>query len=568
MEGLVPFHYHVAEQVPDEIERAPALRGMRTIAPEGTDIQAGFASDEAAARHHLAEIFAADARPTVRGITAPEKAEQVPDLRLVDVQDLPGTDTHLVRFEQTRVSIPVFGGHAVCELDQNRGLVSARGEVAHVEGVSPTASVSPEEALAKVAEFADVDLSQLTNVDPPQLNFFRDPENVWRLIWLFRLVPAAPTELVKHSHGHGLGPSPREHNPLVDYLIDAHDGEVVFYYSAMPLLDAPTFMRGIGEDGLEKEFFGQSVADDVFELADPLHDIATYDLQFGDIESTTLTEPVRHAVADLGDTRKAVVSAHDNATIVDQFFRSVLQRDGIDNKGMRLINVVNCTYPRFEEPPVWHNAVWYGDRMWYGQAPGDDGALCSYARFLDVIAHELTHGITQHTSDLVYKDQSGALNESFSDIIGIIVRNWDETRPHDGGQVDGWNWDLGPGLGESGAPLRDLEDPTSTNDPDHMNQYWDTDEDSGGVHRNSNIHNKAAYNVMTATLADGSRAFTPRESAYLFYLALTRLGRLSGFSDALQSVVDVAATMWRGDADECLAKVNAIRAAYASVGIE
>jgi bacillolysin/neutral peptidase B len=109
------------------------------------------------------------------------------------------------------------------------------------------------------------------------------------------------------------------------------------------------------------------------------------------------------------------------------------------------------------------------------------------------------------------KDQSGALNESFSDIFGIIIANWDPQDPDR--DVSSWTWQLGAGLGEGGGPLRDLSNPRVTGDPDHMQDFLRTKRDSGGVHTNSNIHNKAAYNVLTATDAHGRRVFRPMEAA-------------------------------------------------------
>jgi len=570
MAGLERFHYHAADASPEERERRPALRGMRTILPNAiTASEDTFSSDEDAARAHLSEILGEDDRPPMRGIAAPERAEAVPDLQLVDVQEFPETATRLVRFEQTQSKIPVFGGHAVIELDDSRALVSARGEVADVQGVDATASLSPADAVARVAKFVGKDASDLGDIDPPQLNFYLDKDEQWRLVWVLSNVAAAPDEVVKEAHGHGLkGPSPRLHDPRMDYLVDAHDGEVVFYYSAMPMLNVglPTYGKGHGEDDQQVQLLGQMVGNE-FELTDPMHQVVTYDLDYGDFEQANLTEPVRFSGTDLGDQRKAVVSAHYNATRVDEFFRSALQRSGIDNKGMQLINVVNTCYPRQQPGPSWDNAVWWGGRMWYGQSSDGNGGLRSYARFLDVMAHELSHGITEHTSKLIYKDESGALNESFSDIIGIIVKNWDPTRPQDGGDVANWDWELGSGLGQNGGPLRDLSDPSRTGDPDHTKNRVTGPRDNGGVHTNSNIHNKAAYNVLTATDSAGARAFTPKEGALLFYLGFIRLGQLSGFGDVLGAVVDVAQSLWMGDPQVRDGKVAAIRDAYAEVGI-
>ena len=106
--------------------------------------------------------------------------------------------------------------------------------------------------------------------------------------------------------------------------------------------------------------------------------------------------------------------------------------------------------------------------MWYGQIMRD-GRLVSLSRYLDVIGHELTHGVIETTSNLVYATQSGALNESFADIAGVIINNW-YTAP-DRKDVDTWNWEIGPGLRSDGRPLRDFADPTRTGHPKHMDNF-------------------------------------------------------------------------------------------------
>jgi bacillolysin len=562
MAELQRFHFHAGDTPVEDAGRA-ALRGVRG-AREAAGAPAGFHSDEAAARYHLSHLLAGDDRPGLRSITSPERAERVPDLRLQSTQDLPQTNTRLVTFTQTKDNIPIFASKAVCEIDEQRALVSASGRVGRVKDVSPFPSVSQEEALRAIADFAGSDPGEIA---PGVLNFYEDEETGWHLVFVFDRVPVAPKEMREHAKGHGLGSSPRSRNPLVTYLVDAHSGKVVFHFSDSPLLAAPlpvpTTVTGIGEDGGAVEIWGELV-EDRFRLSDPLRDIKTYDLAFGDIDGAVLTDPYASDDAQLGDDCRGLTSAHANATKVFDFINGVLLRDGIDGLGMELINVVNVTSAADEAPPAWHNAVWWDDRMWYGQAPGADGKLVSFARHLDVIAHELTHGVTQYTADLVYKNQSGALNESFSDIFGIIIKNW---TPPDGGDVGTWDWQLGRGLGPGGGPLRDLSDPASTGDPAHMDDYVVTYLDEGGVHINSNIHNKAAHNVLTATDASGGYVFTPREVSYLYYLALTRLGRLDGFDDALEALVTVAMTYYAGDPAKRDARVAALRNAYGMVGI-
>jgi Zn-dependent metalloprotease len=112
-----------------------------------------------------------------------------------------------------------------------------------------------------------------------------------------------------------------------------------------------------------------------------------------------------------------------------------------------------------------------------------------------------------------------------------------------------------------------MHDPTRTGDPDHMDDYLHTTRDSGGVHTNSNIHNKAAYNVLTATGPGGGRIFSSRDVATLYYLCLTRLPRLASFADVRSTLLTVASTLWAGDEAERARKVAAIDQAYAAVGI-
>jgi bacillolysin len=122
-------------------------------------------------------------------------------------------------------------------------------------------------------------------------------------------------------------------------------------------------------------------------------------------------------------------------------------------------------------------------------------------------------------------------------------------------------------LGKDGIlPLRDVRDPSRTGSPDHMDKYVDTPADNGGVHTNSNIHNKAAFNVLTAFDAQNQPMFTPLDSAILFYICLTRLGKMAGFSETLATLLNVAGTYYAGD-QKRQDKLGAIRNAYAKVGI-
>jgi Zn-dependent metalloprotease len=174
----------------------------------------------------------------------------------------------------------------------------------------------------------------------------------------------------------------------------------------------------------------------------------------------------------------------------------------------------------------------------------------------------MTHGLTEHTARLEYQYQSGALNESYSDIFGIIIANAHQP------DVDKWDWEMGEELDDSGVPLRDLSNPARCGQPAHMDDFRVTTSDNGGVHTNSGIHNKAAFNLITAK-DNGKHLFTPREAAALFYLALTqRLAPTSGFSASRQAVELSAKTLFRNDPQSVRdKKLAAVAAAFEAVGI-
>jgi Zn-dependent metalloprotease len=571
--NFMNIRFHAAEQSREELEnvvsRPRPMRGV-TRAGGGGPLRTDFDNDEAAARYYLSRVLNRDERPAMRGLTAPERPEMVPDMHLQETRESPLTKTRLVRFEQTKSSIPVFGSQVIVELNKKRQLVAVNGQLAAIGNINIIPSISPKEALDSIAELVGVPVDELEVTEQPTTTLYQDNEKAWHLAYFFKKIPAAPEEAAEDaraSRGHGFGPSPRTKFLKINYLVDAHDRKVLFYYSATPAL---SICRGLDELDINQKFYGLLV-EDAFELNDPLRKIKTYSLDFKDVGAPVPANAIRNAKADFMETNKAAVSAHVNAMKVYDFYKSVLMRDGVDDKGMELVSIINCAYSDEEQPPEWHNAVWWENRMWYGQAKDGNGNMRSFSRYLDIIAHELTHGVTQYTADLVYQGESGALDESFSDIFGVIINNWSKS------DVGQWDWELGARFVDDALPLRDLSnpartynqgDPNKTPYPDHMNNYKQTKKDSGGVHTNSNIHNKAAYNVLSATDNAGQKVFPPAEVAVMYYLCLNRLNSLATFSDTLQALVDVANTLYAGDAKDAREnKIQYILNAYQQVGI-
>jgi bacillolysin len=544
------------------------------VEPE-VSFDAGGAPDVAAlARHYLVRVLELE---TASDMSFDGTAAPAPEVELANVQASKLTATSVVRFTQARAAIPIFGSHMVVELDAAGKLVGVDAELAAVHDVSPVPTLDPSQAAARIAAFVGIAADAL-ELAAPVLHYYheehQDEEDSdrWHLVWVFRDVPAAPPELGHGHAGRGHGRSPRTRAPRMHYLVDAHDGAIVLYYSAAPRVAAatpevPIRCFGVDELGVRHEFYGRAV-DGGFSLHDPLRGLQTLDLAGGDISIEPIRlpkAPIRHPKAEFGAEHAAAVAAHVNVARVLDFYRAILLRDSVDDKGMEIVSVVHCISSEDEDPPDWGNAIWWNGRMWYGQMRTPDGKVRSLSGYLDIIAHELTHGLIEHTADLLYKSQSGALNESLCDIFGTIVANWYQVGPDS--DTSKWSWQIGPGLGEDGKPVRDLENPARTGDPAHMNNYLRTREDDGGVHTNSNIHNKAAYHLLTATDSKGDKQVTPREAAMLYYMCLMRLPQRATFARTLRGLLDVAKTYFAGDPIVQARKLAAIEKAYAKVGI-
>jgi bacillolysin len=557
------LQFHVSDGGDQPSARLAHSYAMR--AGGGDPPMSRIGNDEAAARYYLDRLMAADDRPIMRGIVAEDRPNLASDLRFHGVLEQPLTGTRLVSFEQTRASVPVFGSKATVELDEESRLCSVSARVAEVGRVSPVPSIDERRALEGVARFVGAEAGALVAgpAKPAELAYYFDPgHDRWHLAMHLRDVPLAPPTAEARSdvRPRGIGRSPGEFAPLYDYLVDAHSGEVVYFFSTVRTL---VKCRGVDGLGVLQHFNGDAVPGGGFELHDPFRRLKTYDLGRADLTAPFPDHPVRNPDAQFPDP--AAVSAHVNAGRVYDFYNGVLKRKGVDGKGMELVSVVNCTYSEHGPPPEWHNAVWWDNRMWYGQVSDGNGGFLSYSRHLDVIGHELTHGVTQALANLVYKDQSGAIDESFSDIFGAIIKNWYVVGA--ASPASDWDWEIGAGLGAGGLPLRDLSDPTRTGDPDHMDGFVETIADHGGVHTNSNVHNKAAYLLFTSKDACGRPQFSTEDLAVLYYLSLPRLGVLATFDDVLAALLQVAKTYYLGEPDKAGVKVSAITSAYASVGI-
>ncbi len=191
----------------------------------------------------------------------------------------------------------------------------------------------------------------------------------------------------------------------------------------------------------------------------------------------------------------AVDQAFEALGLIYEFYNEVYRRESLDDDGLPLRAVVH-----FGERHK--NAYWNGEFMLFGD--GDGRIFVNYTAAVDVIGHELTHGVIADEARLVYLYQAGALNESIADVFGILVKQYKLKQT-----ADKSDWMIGEGvLGPTvkGTALRSLKEPGTAFDdpllgkdpqPGHMKDFVQTAQDNGGVHTNSGIPNHAFYLLAT-----------------------------------------------------------------------
>lgn len=252
-----------------------------------------------------------------------------------------------------------------------------------------------------------------------------------------------------------------------------------------------------------------------------------------------------------------VNEAYDFSGATYDFYKQAFGRNSIDGNGMRLDSSVHYSAD-------YDNAFWNGAQMIYGD--GDGVIFERFTRCVDVVGHELTHGVTQFEAGLEYHDQSGALNESFSDVFGALVKQWKLKQT-----ADKADWLIGAGLltkNVHGAALRSMKAPGTAYDdpqlgkdpqPAHMNDYVKGSADNGGVHINSGIPNHAFY---LASVALGGFAW--QTAGRIWYDTLTTLLRpTASFRQAAEATLRSSAHIFGAGSRE----QRAVQAAWKQVGV-
>jgi Zn-dependent metalloprotease len=254
---------------------------------------------------------------------------------------------------------------------------------------------------------------------------------------------------------------------------------------------------------------------------------------------------------------RTVNEAYNGCGHVHDFYRRVFGRNSLDGRGMSLVSSVHVG-------KKYNNAFWNGVQIAFGD--GDGVLFRRFTRSLDVIGHELTHGVVTHTSNLVYYGQSGALNEHFADVFGILIRQW--KRKKTAAKAD---WVIGSDIMGAKVKARGLrtfeagrafeDDPFLGTDPQpkHMDDLFTGEGDRGGVHINSGIPNHAFY---LAARKLGGRAW--ERAGQIWYEALLSLKSSDGFQEAAEATIRAASTFY----PRSRSVPRAVAEGWRSVGID
>lgn len=318
-------------------------------------------------------------------------------------------------------------------------------------------------------------------------------------------------------------------------FVDAKDGAIVDAYNAVN--DAGTTGSGYGVLGDAKTLNTYSSGGTyyLYDVTKPMNGvIETFTAKNRSIYPGYRSEDSNNTWTS--SSQGADVDAHFYAGKVYDYYKNTHGRNSFDNNGATIRSTVH--YGR-----NYNNAFWNGSQMVYGD--GDGSVFAPLSGALDVVAHELTHAVTERSAGLEYRNQSGALNESFSDVFGYFLDPQDYLMGEDVYTPN-----------QPGDALRSLSNPTLYGQPEHMNQYVNTTSDNGGVHTNSGIPNKAAYYTINS--------IGKAQAEKIYYRALTvYLTPTSNFSYARAALLQSAADLYGSGSTT----YNAVKSAWDKVGV-
>ncbi len=466
------------------------------------------------------------------------------------------------RFAQLHKGIPVFGGELVRQSDE-AGTVSVFGSYYEGIAVDVTPRISAEDARSVVEGLTHQTLGLSRT---PELMVFPKDDGTYALTYRARVA----TE-----------------SDILLFFIDAGTGTVVARWSDLKRQSAVGTGTGVLNDRKKLSTRSSSGSYLAWDLLRPPA-IYTFDMKSNLSRTINFLNGVISigtgdlaADSDNSWTDGASVDAHAYAGYVYDYYYKRLGRKGLDNANLEVLSLVHpvrrddvLIYTDSVVFTFYLNAFYAGDGiMVYGEG------LPSYLTFqgqrwnylagaLDVVAHELTHGVTDFSSQLIYQGESGALNEAFSDMMGTAVEFYFQQAGSGSLKAD---YLLGEDVVTPGG-LRSMQNPASFGDPDHYSQRYTGSQDNGGVHINSGIPNNAFYlaieggtHRISGVAVQGVGPANREQIEKVFYRAFTAmLPPNANFSTARAATLQSARDLYgSGSAPE-----RAVSQAWTAVGVQ
>ncbi len=454
-----------------------------------------------------------------------------------------------VRMKQQYEGLPVFGGQLISHFDTDGVLSAVNGT--YVEGIKldPTPQINDTEALT----LATTDLASFFgpgNPDDAELMVF-PWEGTNYLVW--------------HTVIWSNTPMGRW-----EYFVDAKTGEVVF--KANRIMDTEAIGTGTSVMGTPRNHIDTDYDGAEYRMIDATRQAGNDphghggQMAPGEVIRTHVADPdipgtlVVDADNDWsGSGQASAVDGQVWAALVYDWMLDVYGRNSFDDAGSMMRTTVDYSLEGD------NNAYWQGTQIvvWTSGTGWRSLAGCP-----DVIAHEWGHAVTDYTSDLIYQKESGALNESFSDMMGAAFEFAHDT-------LDTPDWEMGENGRISGGGFRDMSDPTVAGDPDtYEGSYWVSVDgctpsnynDQCGVHTNSGVGNKwfyllsdgGSHNGVTVTGIGVENAILVAYRANQFYWTQS-----STYSEAAYGTVSAA-----DDLDGTGVWTQSVRDAWEAVGVD
>ncbi len=419
-----------------------------------------------------------------------------------DMQRIASVDDAIVagrvqeRFVQRHRGVPVFGGDVTRQLNRFGQAESVFGAFYPDIAIDVTPTISADDARARLGRVGNGTPHGRGEVE---LMVLPSSDGTYRLTWTARVFSSADAWIRR-------------------VFIDAHTGATVLTYNDTWTQTA-SVGSGAGVLGDKKKVMtslqsGKYLAVDLMRPPDlrtygsfPKGSMLTFDLKNNISYAVKIFDTASPAVSDIATdddnlwTDPGLVDAHTYAGYTYDFYNKRFSRKGLDNNNLQTWTFVNPV--RAQDYTIYYNqysslflnaAYLGGGNIYYGVGLPSGVTLGGqqwypFSGALDVVAHELTHGVTDYTSKLIYSGESGALNESFSDMMGIAVEFYFQSQGSGVGQAD---WLIGEDIARPGG-LRSAAAPNSYGDPDHYSLKYTGTGDNGGVHTNSSIVNHMYY---------------------------------------------------------------------------